>query len=459
MFELITMGKRALQATEKAIETTSHNISNINTEGYSRQRVVQESAYPIDMVFANVGTGSYIQNIERVRDQFLDAEYRKGSTELGYWSTRSDTLNQMESQLLEPSEFGLGSKINAFFDKWDALANNPTNNNSRSDVLEASIDLTEGFQNLHSTLATQKNDLNNDISGLVERINQISRDMSEVLTSIQNSEGPNKEACDFRDRFDSLVDELSTYGDVTIQKRENGQTIVYFGTDEISRTGSYREMTGRYQNVDGENICQVEWADGNDSINGLRSGKLKSLLDVRDEVIPGYMANLDNLAKTFAEKVNEIHFKGYDNNSTPQSGHYFFDPSVTGAADFCVSGSIMSDVNNIAVSQTGSEGDNRIALEMTDLRNQKLIEGRYSLSEGYGQLLYDIGSDASNATSNTENKKLSLEQTNNFRESIKGVSMNEETANLLKFQQIYQAAAKIISIADEMTKIVIGLVK
>lgn len=459
MFELISIGKRALQNTEKAIETTSHNISNMNTPGYSRQRVVQESGTPIDLVYANIGTGAYIEKIERMRDIYTDVQFRQAQTDSGYWGKMSDEMQQLENSVLEPSDNGIGEKINTFFDKWDALAANPTTLAYRNDVVQAGVDLTEGFKDLYQKINEKQNELNTKIEADIDSINQIAQEASHLLTSISESEGQNKEANDLRDRFDYLMDELSKYGDVQIQKREYGQTIIYFGTDELARNSSARELTADYGSTGEGETVGLKWKDGGDMVNGLKSGEVKALLDLRDTVLSGYKEELDNQAVNIAQRVNELHLKGYDNNATPERGHLFFDDNVTGVRDLNVTGVLINNPNNVAVSLSGEKGDNRVALDIANLRSSATYKGQYTASEAYGNLLYEIGNDINTAKSNADSLSMSRDQLNNFRESVKGVSLNEETANLLKYQQIYQAAAKIISIADEMTKLVIGLVQ
>ena len=458
MFQLISLGKRALQVTEKQLETTSHNISNVNTEGYSRQRVLQESAYPIDLAFMNVGTGVYIQEIQRMRDENLDTEYRSKATEYGSWGSRSEILAQVEKSLNEPSDYGLSNKIDKFFSSWDALASNPSQETYRINIATAAEDMTNSFNNIYNDLVKTRDSINLNVEDAVNNINAISDQIATVLVQIQEAESQNKEACDLRDTYDKLVDDLSEYGNIQIQKRENNQVIVYLGTDEIARNGHSRKL-GLQTTKDGDiDISNPIWEDGEEEINGLKSGKLLSLIDLRDNTLKDYMQDLDTIALALTEKVNEIHLNGYDNNADQDKNHLFFDDTCTGAKDFKVSNIILENPNNISASLSGEEGDNRIALEIADLKNQAVIDDKLTITQAYSQLVYQIGADASYCETKSESTKLNLDQTNSFRESVKGVSINEETANLIKFQQMYQAAAKIVSIADEMLTTIIGLV-
>lgn len=458
MFQLISVGKRALQVTEKQIETTSNNISNINTPGYSRQRVIQESNYPIELAYANIGTGVNIQSIERLRDTYLDVEYRGVQTEFGYWDKRSDLMSKVETILNEPSEYGLSNKIDSFFAAWDSLASNPNSYTHRIDLVSKTNDMTDGFNNLSAGLLEQRKAVNNEIANTVNRVNQIAEEISDLLVTIYNSEKEGKTANDLRDKFDLLIDELSKYGDVCVKKKEYGQTSVYFGTDVLAEGATFRKM-GVESVKDGDiDVNNVVWADNGDNINGLRSGEILGLIDLRDNVIKSYMNQLDQIAMTIAKEVNAVHKNGYDVASENERGHLFFDEKLTGAKDFKLNKIIQDDPGKIATSLTGAVGDNQTALNIANLKFSKLINNDTSIVQSYSNLVYDIGKDVAYMKSKQENMELTVNQVNKFREAVKGVSLNEETADLIKYQQMYQAAAKIISVADDMFKVVLGLV-
>jgi flagellar hook-associated protein 1 FlgK len=190
----------------------------------------------------------------------------------------------------------------------------------------------------------------------------------------------------------------------------------------------------------------------------LRSGEILGLIDLRDNVIKSYMNQLDQIAMTIAKEVNAVHKNGYDVASENERGHLFFDEKLTGAKDFKLNKIIQDDPGKIATSLTGAVGDNQTALNIANLKFSKLINNDTSIVQSYSNLVYDIGKDVAYMKSKQENMELTVNQVNKFREAVKGVSLNEETADLIKYQQMYQAAAKIISVADDMFKVVLGLV-
>ncbi len=458
MFQLIAVGKRALQVTEKQIETASNNISNVNTEGYTRQRVIQESGMPLELAYASVGTGVYIQSIERMRDEMLDTNYRESQTGLGYWEKRSDILEKLETTLNEPSDYGLSNKINKFFSSWDSLASNPGSESYRMDLISNTEQMTSGFNSLHENLSGYIQSIDDDLISSVNRVNEIAQELADLSQDISFAEGQTSVPNDMLDKYDLLLDELSKYGNVVVKNKEYGQRAIYFGTDIIVDGAAARQIGFENATTNGVGVHNIVWDNNGDKINGLNNGELLSLIDLRDNGISGYLDTLDQIADTIKENVNSLHLNGYDNTANKEKGHLFFDGDSQGAKDFKLNSIIADDPDKISTSLSGEIGDNEIALEIANLRSSLSIDDKTSITEAYANLIYQIGSDASDTKNKQENQDLITTQIDEFRDAIKGVSLNEETADLIKYQQMYQAAAKIISLADDMLKVILGLV-
>ena len=457
MFNMLSIGKKAVMASEKQLETTAHNIANVNTPGFSRQRVIQQASLPINSVHYNYGTGVDLVRIERMRDLQLDTEFRRHNGQAGYWDTMARHLTHLEKNVLETTDFGIHAQINAFFNTWESLSNNPYSNVHRIEVVSAATQLTEGFQNLYRSIEQQKIDATRELQTSADRINQIAKEMEKLIGHISLEEAQNRPVNDLLDQFDLLVDELSQYGDVQIHHRENGTSSVYFGTDELVRNGHVNtlHLVETKNFATGEISHVLAWNKTDSPIAGLYTGSIKALDDLRNVILPEYQKKLDELVVQIANQVNNIHTQGYNLYG---SGANFFDPNVTGVMDFTLSKEVLTDPSFIATSLTGATGDNQIALMMTDLRLDKVFDGQ-TLTESFADIIYTVGQDVRFSKLSADRTALVARQTDNFRESVKGVSMNEETANLMKFQQSYMAAAKIISVADEMLKTILGLVR
>ena len=211
----------------------------------------------------------------------------------------------------------------------------------------------------------------------------------------------------------------------------------------------------------GEMEYFISWDNIKNDVNGfsgLTSGSLKAMYDLKDVILPGYKQKLDDFAVQIAREVNAIHFEGYSNFSPTTNRGFFFNPKTTGVMDFRISKEVLADPDFIAASLTGASGDNQIALRITDLRLAKVFGGQ-TITENFADIVYNVGNDVKLAVSSEARSSMLSNQTDNFRESVKGVSINEETANLMQYQQSYQAAAKIIAVADDMLKVILGLVR
>lgn len=460
MFNMLSIGKKAIATNEKHLETTAHNIANANTPGYSRQRVIQQAADSITSPFGNVGTGVEILRIERMRDLHLDNEYRKQNSNTGYWDTMSQKLSELEKNVLETTEFGISARINNFFNSWESLANNPYSTIHRMDVIDSASQMTDAFKDLYRSIEDKRQEMKHSLKATADRINEIADELSTLVNHISQNTVDNKPANDLMDRYDLLIDELSTYGNVQVHHRENGTSSIYLGTDELVRNNT----VNRLNLIEGENLMTGEqqiflaWNDSHSQISGLTSGSIKAMNDLQNSILPDYQKKLDELVVQIAEKVNSIHTQGYNNVNPSHAGSYFFNPTVTGVMDFNVSNEVLSNPDFIATSVNGASGDNKIALMITDLRYEKVFNDQ-TLTESFADIVYGIGQDVRLSNNSAERSKMLSQQTDKFRDSVKGVSINEETANLLKYQQAYQAAAKIVSIADDMMKIVISLAK
>lgn len=460
MFNMLSIGKKAVVANEKNLETTAHNIANVNTKGYSRQRVITEAAMPLNDAIGNYGNGVDIVRIERMRDLHLDNEYRKLNSNTGYWGTMSSKLSELEKSFIETSEYGINTMINQFFDKWEALANNPYSDVHRLDVIHSANLMTDSFKDLYNSIEGKREELKFTLKDQANRINEISEELASLTTQISQNTATNKPANDLLDKFDLLIDELSGFGNVQVHRRDNGTTSIYLGSDELVRNNISNKLvyTERRNLETDEEEVFLALSNTNSKVNGLTTGSVKAIYDLRDTVLTDYLSQLDKLAVEISDKVNSIHTKGFNNSNPPQTGAFFFNENVSGVKNFNISNEISSNPSFIATSLTGQQGDNQIALAITRLRYDKVFDDK-TITETFADFIYEVGQDIKIANHNAERTKMLSGQTDSFREAVKGVSINEETANLLKFQQAYQAAAKIMSIADDMMKLIIGLAR
>lgn len=446
----LNIGRDALITQQKAIEITGHNIANVNTPGYSRQRLLLETKAPIATYAGQLGTGVQGLETQRIVDQYLGDQINNSAQDLGKWEARKNALERVEVVLDETSGFGLNNSMSEFWNAWQDLANNPSGNTERQTLLGKSINLSNTFQNIYSDLVEVRNDLDSSVSSAVNEINSLAAQIADLNTKIESIESKGMNPNDYLDTRDQLLKDLSQYINFTSSEAANGMVTVTLGDGNnlVDNTGA-ESLVANDNDFDG--FLDIEWSDGTPiNANNISGGKLSGWLQVRDTVIPAYLSDLDDLATALITDVNAIHSTGFGLNDL--ASNPFF--SGTGASDIAVG---ITDPNDIAAAQnnngvTGLYGDNTNAIAIANLQNTVTATSglNATLDDYYSSIVSDVGIKVADAGINYDHQYAMSAQLSNYRESVSGVSLDEEMVNLIKFQYAYDAAAKLINTVDEM---------
>jgi flagellar hook-associated protein 1 len=454
---LLDIGRGALLAHQKAISITGHNIANVNTPGYSRQRVNLATSLGLTSASGQMGSGVRVSDIQRIYDQFLGSQINTESYNLGKWEAQKSSLERVEIIFDETTGFGLNQAMGDFWNAWQDLANNPEGHTERQVLVAKSEIMAEAFNKISSDLNQQQNDIDSSIEGAVIEINTIAGQISDLNIKISDIEKSGQSANDLRDERDLLLKELSSMIDISSFERDDGQVTVLVGNGRPLVQPPYSLSLSTVTNASGhEDVVWVD-RDGNsvDITNDISGGKLKGWLEVRDVKIEDYKTRLDDLASSIITEVNNLHTAGFDLNGA--AGGAFF--TGTSASDIAVDTNIINDVNLIAASGTGAPGDNSNSIAIVNLQNGLLMSGgTATYDDFYNSLVSDVGIDAQSAQMNYDHQTAMASSLDNYRESISGVSLDEEMVNLVKFQHAYDAAAKLISAVDEMMNTVMNMV-
>jgi flagellar hook-associated protein 1 FlgK len=454
LFDGLEVGKRALATNQLWLNTLAHNIANVNTLGYTRQRVNTTTTPPQELPQGIVGTGVTATSIEQIRDLFLNQQYRNENKSLGNWTALEKTLTQVESLFNEPNEDSLGDLLDNFWASWSDLANDPESVSARTALKEQTNMLTNGFHSIYTQLTDLRKSVDNDIALTVEKVNELSTEIASLNQQVARSELGGQSANDLRDRRDLLIDELSEYVDVNATEQKNNMATVYIGAMAIVDGTSSYKLAVKKTNVEQFSASEVVWSGTTKSVTNL-NGQLKGLVETRDEIIPKYLDSLDELAQTLITRVNALHQTAYGSDGS--TGLNFFNPLNSSAATISLNSAIENNVSRIAASQSGEIGDNTNALAIADLRNaQFMMRNTASMSEFYNSLIGEVGAETSKAESLKENYTLLVEQLENSRQSVQGVSLDEETTAMIKYQNAYDAAARVITTMDEALDTVIN---
>ncbi|MDD3269965.1 MAG: flagellar hook-associated protein FlgK [Syntrophomonadaceae bacterium] len=399
----IEIGKRSVLTHQTALNITGHNISNANTEGYSRQvaEIVTTTPWHTPMLNNNsrigqLGTGVDVTSINRIRDELLDVQIRNETKTSGYWNSMQETLDRVEAILNEPSEEGLRGVMDEFWESWEDLSLNPESESVRSVVIERGLAVSEAFNHTYTQLQELRTDLNEQVRIKTDEVNSMAVQITDLNKQIMAVVAAGKQPNDLQDKRDLLVKQLSEIADVTVTNEKNGMIAVQLGDRMLVQGVDYNQMDLLKDN---EGMYMPVWADSQTQVK-INSGSLGGLLDARGgtnldqetepsiykETIPNMLEEINALAKTLIVKTNEIHLGGYSlNNQTgvPDGENFFEMPAdpdtYTDWAGFMdVSQTLQDDVKNLAAASNrtwdaegnkSNFGDGSNALQIAQLKH------------------------------------------------------------------------------------------
>jgi len=455
-------------AAKAQMATTSHNISNANTEGYSRQRVQQKADNPTPFGQKNlIGQGTLLARTERVNDNYIEKQIRSAARDLSHLEEKDLALKQTEDIFNEMGGEGLNRLVAKFFNDFRKLGNEPDNEAVRQSVRESTAAMANDFHRLRGSVEEVRTHLDSRIEGFTKEANSLADQVKDLNIKIKVQELSGAPANDLRDQRDLTMKRLSTYVDTSIHLDKDGAFNVDIkGVGPLVSGPNAEKFSVNRSPDDGEGKPENSFSIGftgsasGDVTHSISGGKLGALLEVRDQTLSSILNRLDELASTITESVNAIHREGVTSYGT--KGVDFFkqlDGKERASQYIGLSDAITNDVNQIAAAATpDSPGDNRIAVAISQIQNMRVMEnGNSTLDSFYNGIVSDVGVVAGrNRNSLVQQKDISM-QLDKMREQISGVSMDEETANLLQFQRAFDASAKVISVADQCLETVLNL--
>ena len=330
----LEIGKRGIFAHQQAQHVIGHNLDNIATEGYSRQRIEIAQSEPIYLPGLNraltpgqIGQGASVERIERIRDELLDKRIVAQASGEGYWTVRDRYIQEMGQFYLETGANSVRSKMDSFWAGWDELSQNASNMESRHVVLQRGKTLIDGIHNHFNNLKRLQTQVDEDVQINVERVNEITRQIAMLNKDITRVKAIGDNPNDLMDRRDLLVDKLSSIIDVTVNQLDHDEFMVHTSGHVLVQGQNARQFDMR-KDMDTEGYAHIYWHDTKDQIIFTKGG-LGALLELRDVTIEDEIQSLDNMTMNFTDLINEIHSEAYGANGT--TGNNFFSeyPFVT----------------------------------------------------------------------------------------------------------------------------------
>lgn len=485
MSNLLNIGKTGLDASKSSLKTTSHNIANANTEGYSRQRVQQTSNTPINKAGHIMGTGARVVGVNRIHDQFVENKLNRSITSNEFHNSRSQSLAQAENIFNEVDGQGLNHILNDFYNTFRELANQPENESIRSLVRDKADLVVKDFKRIHEKLETEARGVDQKLKVEVHDINTLLGRVADINKKVAVLEAGGQETGDLRDQRDGMLRSLSESFEIkTYQDDKNRFVVSAVGLGTLVTGTEVQELVAQPVSKEsaGNNMpgaVEVFFKSRPDRsiTDHFSGGRIGALTKTRNEDIQNLIEKMDAIAYDFANSVNAVHRRGYVNRKLPlgESGrpplfdekgpttgvNFFAEPSsINGAAkNLSLSEEVQNDLSNVATAlEPNSPGDNRVALAISKLQHEKISgAGTTTLEEEFLQSVGKVGISAGKASFDKEQSDGLLAQAENLKQRISGVSIDEETANMVRFQHAYEASAKVMQTADEMFQTVLGI--
>jgi len=438
----------AMAADQGALEATTNNAANVNTPEYSRQLPILQENPPVVVGKLTFGMGVSLAKLESVRDPILQLSIQQETGQQGALNSFTSALSQAQS-LFTAGASDIGSEISNLFSSISQLSTNPSSIALRQGVLTAASNLTSSFNNTASNLSSQRSNLDLNVVQSVQQVNTLTQQIAGLNGQITTLQNLGQEAGTFIDQRDVLINQLSGLIDVSEIKSDSGITLTTSnGTALVSGTRSFALTT-----QPGASGVQHILSQGNDITSTLTSGALGGLIEVRDQKIPGLLTSLDTLASGLSTAFNNANITGFDLNGN--IGGALFTP-VVGAGSAANIGVAVTDPALIAASSDGSAGSNGNLANFSAIQNQTIIAGTTPTTY-YSNIVFSVGNDVSNGTAELQSSRLVLQQLQDQRGSISGVSLDEEAANMTRYQQAYDAAARIVTTVNQMLETVINM--
>jgi flagellar hook-associated protein 1 len=433
-----------------AIEVTTNNVANVNTPGYSRQVPVLVESNPVVIDPLTFGTGVTLQSVESIRDPLLLSQIQQQTQAQSQFSTLASALQQTQVNFTT-STGDVGTEISAFFNSINQLSTNPSDLSLRQGVLTAAGNLATSFNTTTGNLTQQRTSLDLSVVQTVSQINQFSQQIAQLNGQISNLENVGESAGTLIDQRTQAIDQLSSLVDVSVIPSDNTLTLVTAnGAPLLTGQQSFQLQT----QINSAGLHEV-YSQGNDITNQITSGQLGGTLQARDQEIPAIQTQLDTLAAGLANAVNGVQVAGFDLNGNAGT-NLFAPPPASGIGAAATLSVAITNPSLIAASSDGSPGSNGNAEAMYALGGQSIIAGQTPTGY-YSDIVFNVGNGTANASAEQSASALILQQLNDQNSAMSGVSLDEEAANLVRYQNAYTASADVITAINNMMNAVIQM--
>ncbi|HLR77205.1 MAG TPA: flagellar hook-associated protein FlgK [Balneolaceae bacterium] len=451
MSSIFEIAKSGLFASQKAASTVSHNIANANTPGYTRERS-ELSAAVLRRNGYKIGRGVTIETIQRLRNSLTDQQIMGKENDLGGLNERNRVYQQIESTLTTDAGNGLDTQLSDFFAAFSDLANNPQDISVRNVMLSKAQTLTDTFKNTAHNLEDIARQTKHSAKSRVDEINSLLQNLDKLNDDIARADAAGHPDLNGKDQQLSQLKELSKLVDSKFIYNDNGTIEVRIGGITVLNDEGASTVTA--ETAPGENVFRLRLDNGKLIETG--NGSLAADIYMITEGIPDYQQKLDDMAQALVTEINDIHNSGYGLNDSVQ--RTFFDASNVSAQSISINEQLLKNPENIAASsEPGEAGNGRIASELNALKSEKILNGQTMVSNAI-ELISEPGTRVSELKTQIETHESALQLLKNQQQSQSGVNIDEELTDLIKYQNAYQASARVLVAGRQMYDTLLSIV-
>jgi flagellar hook-associated protein 1 FlgK len=443
----------ALFAAQAGLATTGHNIANANTPGYSRQLVQFAARRPDMTAVGAIGRGVEVEGVRRIQDEFILNNLRSQTARGESYAAVDSALSEVESILGSIDNDHLGDALTRFFGAWNALAQPTITDSLKENVVTSAVSLVTDLHSIDESLTALETNIESSIQLEIGNLNRLLTQVADLNRQIMSAEAGGQEANDLRDQRDLMITQVSSIAEVSTYEREDGtKDVILAGRTMVARDSVTLFESAYEKSADGYRMTIV--TNGTKQAVRLSLGKLEGLMTSRDVHITNVRAQLDGVARKLIEDVNALHTQG---RTLSGSGLQFF--TGDNMHTIGVNQELIDNSGLVAIGRTTAPGDNELALAIANLGNVSAgIGGDDTVNDVYRSLLTELASNRSTYEFMVVNQQDVVVALESKLASIAGVSLDEEGAAMVRYQNSYNAAAKIVATVQEMYDTLMNMV-
>ena len=446
----LLIGMQALEVSQGELNATSNNIANSNTPGYTRE-IPDVSENP-ETISGNMvsGGGVSLNGLQSVRDELLNLQIQQQTSAQSGATTESSALQQVQTYFSTTGN-DIASAFSTFSSSLAQLSATPSSTAAQAGVMSSGQNLAEAFNTTANGLTTEQSAMNTQVTQTVAQINTLTTQIAQLNGQVSQLTAAGQSGGTVEDQRDELVQQLSQLTGISVTQSSDGEVITTGnGTPLVMGNQSFSLQT----TTGSDGMQHVLDSNGTDITSTIQGGQLGGSIQTRDQVIPSYLTQLNTLASQFGTAFDAAQAEGFDSNGTAGQNFFSVPGSIAGAAaGITVS---ITDPSQIAVSSDGTAGSNGNVANLSAALTNALPSGQ-SPSQAYANLVFQVGNDASNANTQSTAMGQNIVQLTNQQSSVSGVSIDEETTNLIQYQTAYEAAARIVSTIQQLGTVTLDM--